>query len=95
VARLWQASGHIHISIRPPKSNHIPIKPHSPTKTTITYLSNIHHPTIMQFIASTRNFTYKDPQPRDGGAPNPSARLRSSSSMLARSGNETQPRDGG
>lgn len=40
--------------------------------------------------------SYSDPQPRDGGAPNP--RVESPSSLhlsMAGSGDEPQPRDGG
>jgi hypothetical protein len=39
------------------------------------------------------NLSYNDPQPRDGGAPNP--RSESTSSMLDMAVDEPQPRDGG
>ncbi|KAG9386449.1 hypothetical protein A1F94_003199 [Pyrenophora tritici-repentis] len=37
------------------------------------------------------NLTYTDPQPRDGGAPNPGAMF----SLSTMAGDEAQPRDGG
>lgn len=50
----------------------------------------------MHVLVSDFNLSYTDPQPRDGGAPNPGVRFAMrSSTMRATSGDGSQPRDGG
>ena len=54
--------------------------------------------TMRLLIPTSLLLSRNDPQPRDGGAPNPGTKSRSSSTMaLAAFGNENepQPRDGG
>jgi hypothetical protein len=74
---------------------------HSTTKTftppyliTPFYLITAFYLTIMRVPAPVFNFGYTDPQPRDGGAPNPSVRSRSAN-MFLRTDEDDQPRDGG
>ncbi|RMZ73955.1 hypothetical protein GMOD_00004768 [Pyrenophora seminiperda CCB06] len=52
-------------------------------------------PGAMQFNDQDMSLAFSDPQPRDGGAPIPSAIFKLSSMMLSMAGDEAQPRDGG
>ncbi|KAF2176682.1 hypothetical protein K469DRAFT_606249 [Zopfia rhizophila CBS 207.26] len=49
----------------------------------------------MRVLASVLSLNIADPQPRDGGAPNPSRMFCSSALFLSLAGDESQPRDGG
>ncbi|KAB2100694.1 hypothetical protein AA0113_g8966 [Alternaria arborescens] len=46
-------------------------------------------------LVQNNDLAYLEPQPRDGGAPNPSARLSSPMMLFKAPKDGSQPRDGG
>ena len=58
-------------------------------------LDNYIYTNIMRVSSLDLNFSYNDPQPRDGGAPNPRTESPSLALLSMAGDKDPQPRDGG